>query len=210
MKMLIPNEFAVCDDPRILDYIKRYPFATLMSCAAGELALVKIPLLLKADPAKPAFPLLLEGHMARINPLAKILADDPRLTIMFDGAHDYISANWYEDSVLNVPTWNYSTVILEAEAELISEQKWLEESVIELTREFEPDRSWEDGVDRKFLSKLSRGIVGIKATAHSAKAKFKLSQNKSSEDRQRVIEALEQRQSPISRALADDMKDLVR
>lgn len=202
--MLVPKEFAAKDQQQLLAFIRRNPFATVICPAeAGraELAIVKIPL--KAVEKDGG--LVLEGHMAAIGPVAKALAADPSptATIMFDGAHDYISARWYADQVLNVPTWNYSTAVCEAECRLIRDPEWLRDSVLALTRQFEPDDQWEQSVDRRFVSKLTKAIVGIEAKVTSITGQFKLSQNKSPTDRKSVVRHLEERGN---HALADDMR----
>lgn len=204
MKMLIPKEFAVEDREQMVAFIRRNAFATVICSARSnepdELAMVKIPLLVKAAGER----VVLEGHMAAIGPVAKVLAEHPLATIMFDGAHDYISPRWYQDQVFNVPTWNYSTVVCEVECRLHRDQEWLTNSLLELSRQYEPDRSWEEGVDPRFFAKLTGAIVGIEAEVTAMTAQFKLSQNKSPADRASVADHL---RAAGNTRLADDMTD---
>lgn len=68
----------------------------------------------------------------------------------------------HENPSKGVPTWNYSTVIIEGVAEIIDSSEWLLGSVIEFTDKFEKDSSWKDSVDKDYLENLSKGIVGVK------------------------------------------------
>jgi transcriptional regulator len=47
-----------------------------------------------------------------------------------------------------------------------------------------------EGADPEYISRMERGIVGIEVAVASATGKYKLSQNRTAEDRERVIRAL--------------------
>jgi transcriptional regulator len=44
--------------------------------------------------------------------------------------------------------------------------------------------------DPEYIARMERGIVGVEIAVTSAMGKYKLSQNRSAEDRERVIHAL--------------------
>ena len=117
---------------------------------------------------------------------------------MFDGLHDYISPSWYESPSKGVPTWNYSTVIIEGIAEIIDSSEWLLKSVMEFTDKFEKDSSWKSSIDIDYLGNLAKGIVGIKIDVKEVHSKFKLSQNRSEIDKNNVINELSRRNKGLS------------
>lgn len=190
-----PSHFNIEDKNKVFDFICNNSFATLISSESGSVSNIsKVPLMLKEVEGK----LHLEGHFARLNPHWKYLESNPNVTVIFDGPHDYISPSWYQNTSKEVPTWNYSTVIVEGNAEVIDSQAWLLESVMEFSEKFEKDKSWKDSADKEYLSNLSRGIVGIKVQIEKIHSKFKLSQNKDEIDRNKVITELSGRNEGLA------------
>ena len=121
--------------------------------------------------------------------------------MIFSGPHAYISPSWYENPSKGVPTWNYSTVIIEGVTEVIDSSEWLLKSVMEFTDKFEKDTSWKDSVDKDYLSNLSKGIVGIKIQVKEIHSKFKLSQNKNNVDRNNVIDKLSSQNKNLTKLM---------
>ena len=140
-----------------------------------------------------------------LTPHWSYLENHPLITVLFDGAHDYISPTWYGDPTQNVPTWNYSTVLMHGKVSLFTDQERLLQSVLAMAEKFETDKSWETTVDKNFLSQLSKGIVGIEIELiGEIQSKFKLSQNRSDVDRKKFIEILSTKNSK----LAKDMENV--
>jgi len=193
--MYSPPHFQVEDKEKVLEFVRQNSFATLISCGENTVSNIsKIPLMLKDEEGQ----LYLEGHFARPNPHWKYLMDNPSVTVMFDGPHDYISPSWYENPTKDVPTWNYSTVIMKGVAGITDSSEWLLQSVMELSDKFENDSSWKDSVDKDFLRGLSKGIVGIKIQVKEIQSKFKLSQNRSELDKNNVMNELSSRNEELA------------
>lgn len=197
MKLYVPDHFL--NKSKEIELVRKYPFATLISNSGGSLEISKIPLLLKTD----GDDLVFEGHFSKANPHWKTISNDPKLTLIFDGAHDYVSPTWYSDPVKNVPTWNYSSVIAEVEGEVIQDKEWIAKSLGDLANNFENNRVWIDSVDKEFFGNLTNGVVGLRAKVTSIKSKFKLSQNREGKDQIQVIEKFKE----INKDLADDMNN---
>lgn len=80
MKLHVPKLHSIEDQETQIDFLKKYPFATLISNVDEELEISKVPLLLKQDGEK----LYLEGHLARANPHWRTISNNSNITMMFD------------------------------------------------------------------------------------------------------------------------------
>ena len=91
-----------------------------------------------------------------------------------------------------MPTWNYGVVHMRGPVTAIHDPEWLIQHVDELVN-FHEDGIGEGSKEASYEEirmKLLGGIVGFHMTVESVEAKFKLSQNRSEEDRAGVIEVL--------------------
>ena len=118
---------------------------------------------------------------------------------MFDSPHGYISPSWYSSPTTNVPTWNYTTILIEGSVELIDSTKWLLNSVIELSDAYETSSKWKDTVDKNYLNSLLAGIIGLRIKVEAINSKFKLSQNKSETELSNLTKNMEN--EPLSRLM---------
>jgi transcriptional regulator len=192
--MFRPAPFRVDDPARLAAFIAEYPFGILVTASEdGEPMATHIPFLFRPEGSNGAGPAgLLLGHMARANPHWRALDGHRPARVIFAGPHGYISPAWYGEHP-SVPTWNYATVhaIGRPRAFHNSEALWhlLETQVAA----FESGRSepWQLVLPEEYRRRMLAGIVGIEMPVERIEGKFKLSQNRSTEDRRRVIAALE-------------------
>lgn len=177
--MYIPRYFEVADQKKILDFIKANSFGQLISLVQGKLFASHIPFLIDREGTA------LLGHLAKANPQCSI--DNQEVLVTFQGAHGYISPSWYNSP--GVPTWNYQAVHVYGRCRVTEDARKLEEIVDSLTESNESrlETPW---VVEYSAAKL-RGIVGIEVEITDIECKFKLSQNRSEEDRAEVIRQLE-------------------
>ncbi len=131
--------------------------------------------------------------MAANNPQAKHLLQSPKATLIFQGAHTYISPRWYR-SGRDVPTWNYEVVHVSGKINLVSDFESLINILKKTSSFYEGPQGWQfelpdDLVDPKILC---RAIVGIELIPEKIEAKSKLGQNLSREDQFGVVEGLTQ------------------
>lgn len=182
-----PKHFSSDKNEQIIDFIEKYSFGTIISCKDNVVKHVtKIPFLLKCHNNE----YFMEGHLAKANPHVNFIRNNCKLIIMFDGPHDYISPTWYLDQSRSVPTWNFSTVIADGNAFIYEDKERLKESVIELSRKYEKDSSWENGLDQEYFTNLLNAIEGIEVRIETFHSKFKLSQNQNKENLNNVISKL--------------------
>lgn len=188
MSLYVPSHFAAPDRAAMARVVDDYPFATLVTATAGEPAISHLPLLLVADCAPWG---TLIGHFARANPHAQIAAGRPA-TAVFQGPHAYVSPRWYADPAASVPTWNFTAVHLHGTLELAAGARETRAILGQLVDRFESSRAhpWQFDPDEARAAAMIGAIIGFRIRVARADAKFKLSQNRSADDRQRVAAAL--------------------
>lgn len=147
-------------------------------------------------------------HLARGNALVRHL-DGGTVVAVITGPDGYVSPRWYEDDQ-QVPTWNYVALELEGTARRLDESALI--SVLEdLTERHEAriatGQPWTmDKLTADTRHKLLTAIVGFELEVRAWRPTFKLSQNKSADERKRLIGGLEAQGSP---AIAQLMRTLV-
>lgn len=136
----------------------------------------------------------LQFHLARGNALTRHLEGSTALVVI-NGPDAYVSARWYSDAN-QVPTWNYIAVELEGsvrrldDAELLQQ---LEDLSDQHEAKVEGGKAWTmDKMSQRHRDGLMRGIVGFEMEIETRRETVKLSQNKSLEERERVVAGLEQ------------------
>lgn len=199
--MYIPKQFNLKDEKLIREIIDEYSFATLISQHDGAPFATHLPLYLSDDHV------YLYGHFARPNPQWKDINNQTVLAI-FHGPHCYISPSWYETKDA-VPTWNYVTVHITGEMELIDNETELSASLNTLISKYEsPTSSYSvEEVDSNYLSNLNKGVQGFKLRIKQIEATAKLSQNHSTERQISVIENLEKRANTDDLEIAKLMRN---
>ncbi|AWM15915.1 FMN-binding negative transcriptional regulator [Bacillus inaquosorum] len=170
--MFIPAPFKL-NESDAYDVIRENGFATLFSMHEGMPFATHLPLLISDDKA------CLYGHFALQNPQWKDIVGQSVLAV-FHGPHCYISPSWYETNKA-VPTWNYVTVHVYGEVELLEDEKELADSMKDLVLKYEsPDSSYKlEDVDPAFLAGMNKGVKGFKINISKIEGKAKLSQNHS-------------------------------
>lgn len=200
--MYVPSKFSVTETQRIHSLIKQNPLATLISAVDGKSYVSHIPMTLsRQDSGK------LMGHLAMANPHWKMM-NGQTVTAIFHGPNAYITPQWYEQN--DVPTWNYAVVHVKGTIRLTHDEAELVCILKELTEivEHEASDPWQFWIPEELSDhKLKKAIVGIELTITETTAKFKLNQNRSTNDRRRVIEALRKRAQNDDLAVAELMEE---
>jgi transcriptional regulator len=151
-------------------------------------------------------------HMARANPQWKSIELGAAGLAIVHGPQAYISPSNYEGKTTDhrvVPTWNYESVHLSGTVEVSEDVELLRQIVSNLTNVHERERvqPWSvQEADPKYFEAQLHGIIAITLRITSVEAKYKLSQNRSFEDRKRVISDLESSPMPDDQEIADEMK----
>ncbi len=192
--------FAMTDVGELRRLIDLHPWVTLVS--QGDDGLVASHYAVMLDDERDD--LTIVGHVGK--PDDAILGLGEReLLVVVQGPHGYITPQWYGD-VPAVPTWNFISAHLSGIPELLSPEENLR--VLErLVDRFEGQEDGSRGLyalpnDATFVERLERGTVGFRLTPTRVTAKRKLSQNKTAEVVETIIDGLSE-QNP---ALAAEMR----
>jgi transcriptional regulator len=190
--MYVPKHFDEGHPDHLHALIVAHPLASLVTRASdGQIEINHLPFMTDGGAGTGN---ILRGHVARTNPMWAHL-DEP-VALVFQGPEGYVSPSWYATKAINprvVPTWNYAVVHVTGHARAIESQAWLTDLIRSLTDHHERDRDpiWSvDDAPEDFIARLTEQIVGIEVTIDSIVGKFKLSQNRSLEDQQGVIDGL--------------------
>ncbi|MCU0950097.1 MAG: FMN-binding negative transcriptional regulator [Burkholderiaceae bacterium] len=182
-----PRHFDPAQRAHALALIDAHPFATLITANAAD----------PSDPMVSHLPLMaacegeaivLIGHLAAANPQAAALADGQTATAIFHGPQGYVSPAWYTTRQA-VPTWNYLVVHARGRVRRIDDSAGKEQLLKALIDRHDlPYHAQWDALDAGWREGMKRGIVGLHVAVDVLAAKFKLSQNRSAEDRAGVLQ----------------------
>lgn len=201
----LPPAFTETREDVLLAHIERHDFGLLVTHGAAGLISSQIPFLAERRDGK----LYLQAHIARANPQGADLDGVGEALAIFPGPHAYISPSWYEAGPA-VPTWNYAAVHAYGPARRIDDPVWLRELVRRLSERHEAHEPapWDmQALPEPYVQSMLNGIVGIEIAVSRLEGKFKLSQNRPAADRPRITAALERRDDPDSRAVAQLMRE---
>lgn len=181
--------------------IRARPLGLLITNGAGGLNANPIPFLLEETDGA----LRLVAHMARANPQWREAGE---ALVVFTDADAYVSPEFYatkKETGKVVPTWNYATVHVHGTLRAIEDRDWLRAQVNALTLAHEKDRAvpWavSDAPDA-YIDQMLRAIVGIEIAVSRIEGKWKVSQNRTPEDRAGVVAGLEAARDPGAQAVA--------
>lgn len=188
--------------------MRRYSFAALFTHRSGESFATHLPFMI--DPDRGPFGTLV-AHMARANPHWRAFEGAPPSLVVFTGPHAYISPAWYAEQA-TVPTWNYTLVHASGQVRLVEDTTRLREMVMRLVELHESPlgNPWDVRKAETVIDVELEAIVGFEIPIDRLEGKFKLNQNRSVEDREGVIRALEKSTHPDEREVARLMREQLR
>lgn len=201
--MYIPPFFREGDLEKVADFVRRHDFAALV--ATGQDGAPIASHLLVELQAGPDGNWLVNGHMARGNPLWRALDPEREALLIFGGPNTYISPTWYGH--LNVPTWNYLAVHLYGRPRLIEPGEELQGILARLTGRYEAQGDYRlENLPADFVRKEMAGVMGFQIRVTRLEASFKLSQNRNDQDHASIVRELEKRGDEQSAEIAAEMK----
>lgn len=200
--MYVPEHFREDDPQRIRALLRDYSFGVLVTVAEGAPFASHLPFIYEPDRGTRG---MLSGHMARANPQWRHLVEAPSVLAMFEGPHTYVSPSWY--SQFGVPTWNYAVAHVYGKPKVLDDTAQVGAIVERLTAIHEAGfaEPWKADLSEARTGRMLEFIVGFEIEVTAVEAKFKLSQNRSVEDRKRVIAKLEASDSQTDHAVAELM-----
>jgi transcriptional regulator len=182
----IPEHFRVRDHADAIAFMRANPFTILVSSTSEGPFATHLPLVIREKGDQ----LTLRGHVAKANPHWRYLEQQPSCLTIFHGPHSYISPTNYNTHE-SVPTWNYGAVHVYGNARVFSAPDELLSVLHELIPMFEPTYAvqWAS-LSQGYRDRMLSHIVGFEIAVTKIEAKFKLSQNRTRDEQEKVIESL--------------------
>lgn len=163
------------DKNHMIEVIKSYPLATVISIKDNKPLITHLPLIYREADGK------LIGHIDIYNPQAELMKDNNQLTVLFSGPQCYISPSIY--STTQLPTWNYIKVHLQATVKAIESKEALKQSLITMTEFLEqPDHKYVLDANNPRMDANLNYIKMFEISITHWEGKFKLSQDKNTQD----------------------------
>jgi transcriptional regulator len=191
--LYVPEHFRETRIEALHGLIAHYSLGTLIAVTSEGITANHIPMQLLPAVDGPG---VLRGHIARANPLWRLLQNEAPVLAVFVGPDHYVSPSWYPSKREHgkaVPTWNYAAVHVRGRIRFIDDAGWLRDLVESLTDEHEQGiaNRWRiSDAPADFIDGMVRAIVGFEIRASAIEGKFKASQNRSAADRAGVADAL--------------------
>jgi transcriptional regulator len=197
-----PEHFQPRSEGAALKAIAAWPLATLVT---DGLVATHLPMLLDGD--------VLVGHIARANPHWQQAPDGTKALAVFSGPSAYVSPGFYATKREHgrvVPTWNYVAIHVHGHIAWIDDPVQKRIIVRDLTDRFEAAEAkpWSiDDAPDSYVDAMLRGIVGVRLHVERIESQFKLSQNRTEDDRTGAELGLDNRSDDASRTVAALMRD---
>jgi transcriptional regulator len=208
--MYIPRANQETRIPVIHKLMEERPFASLITMGATGLFASHIPMVLERDGTEMG---RLKGHLSRANRQWRDFTPDVEALAIFSGPQHYITPSWYPEKQENgrvVPTWNYAVVHAYGHLRVIEDSDWLMahlESLVTI-HEAELAAPWKiQDAPAEYIASQVKGIVGLEMVIERLEGKWKVSQNRSEQDRAGVAKGLAEldtKESLAMKALVDE------
>lgn len=184
--LYIPEHFVVREHATAIAFMRANPFAILVSATNDGPFATHLPVVIRENGER----LILRGHVAKANPHWRYMEQQSWCLMIFHGPHAYISPKNYAAQE-NVPTWNYGAVHAYGNGRIYSAHEDLLEMLHDLIPTFEAayEQQWES-LSQQYRERMLNHIVGFEIEVTKLEGKFKLSQNRTKEEQQNVIESL--------------------
>ena len=174
------------DKEDMLSFIRTFSFAPIVSVAANKPIATHLPFVIQSD--KGGYKLV--SHFSKANDQWQNIEGQECL-IIFSEPHAYISPTHYTNPQ-SVPTWNYVSVHVYGKIKLLQDVESAMNILEQMIQNYEPEyqSKWKD-LSSDYKSKMLKGIVAFEVEITDIQATEKLSQNKTKEEREKIIATLE-------------------
>lgn len=182
-------------------FCNNYPFATIVTYDDGDYHQSYTPIIVMDDGDTFQF------HLSRSNPHTKALKANSYILLSFLGPHGYVPPSWFVEDNL-VPTWNYMTVQVKGNAKEI-DGRALTTQLEKMSLLFNNlyDDNWTNMFTLDLNHKLQSMIVGYEVSSTVTEAKFKLSQNRTSESLKKYKDKMLSYNANYFRHMIEELED---
>jgi transcriptional regulator len=177
----------------LLAFMRRYPFGALVTSGPNGLMASHLPLNVSLGDNR----FTITGHMAKANDQWREFGDGQVLAI-FSGPHAYISPQHYPPGTW-APTWNYIAVHAHDRAHVVDDR----ESKLAILRDTiaSAEPGFQDQFDtyaEDWVEGRLKAIVAFAVKVTRIEGRWKLSQDRDAETRERISAALEREGGPAA------------
>lgn len=182
--MYIPKQFANTNHDEIIAFMQQYSFGTIVTASNNLPIATHIPFIIEEIDGE----VIISSHFAKANPQALDL--DKPILIIFTEPHAYISPKHYEKEQ-SVPTWNYVAVHAYGKATVLRETEQQLQLMEKSIRTYDVAYldQW-NSLSDEFKLRMLNGIVAFEVRINDLQAVNKLSQNKTSAERESIVKEL--------------------
>ena len=191
--MYTPAQFQETRPEVLRQLMRRHPLAAVVTITPHGLTANHVPLVF--DPSAGVHGVL-RGHVARANPIWRLVARRSPVLAIFQGPDHYVTPSWYPAKLAHgkvVPTWNYAVVHVHGTIVWHEDPAWLRGFLETLTEGHEAHRAepWRVAdAPEKYIERMLTSIVGFEIAVSSLTGKWKLGQNRAAEDRAGIAAGL--------------------
>ena len=198
--MYIPKINLATDQEEIVEFMKRFSFATIITSNNNIPIATHLPFLVSIRDEK----IILTPHIAKVNDQSKDL-ENHQILVIFSEPHAYISPTHY-DKELNVPTWNYISVHAYGDGKLITKTEEVFKVLDQTIENYESSflEKW-NSFSLEYKTNMAKGIVAFEISINDLQAKKKISQDKSETEEQKIIDALSKSSDSNEQYIAEYM-----
>jgi transcriptional regulator len=192
------------DEPVIMEFIERYPFAFLTGCdSTNRPVATQAPVFLEQRENRIA----LSGHIMKGTDHHEAFSSNEQVLAVFNGPHTYVSATWYSNPQV-ASTWNYMSVHARGVIRFLDRdglEAVLRKTSLHFENHDEQSSTVFDNLPAEFTNKVMNMIVGFEIEVSELKAVFKLSQERDAQTHRRIVEKLNNGDED-ARKIATEMK----
>lgn len=188
--------------------MRAYPLATVVVMTNAGLEANLLPLECVA-PSVGGGHGQLKGHVAREHSLALAVGEGAQVLVVFQSPNAYVSPRWYVNGQRSgrlAPSWNYVAVEARGCIRFVDDSEWMRAHLQALTQSQETHRArpWSlQDASAAFVDGAARRLLGFEIDIEQLAGKRFLSQQRTAEDRQSLVEHLHREPSGAARDVAD-------
>jgi transcriptional regulator len=185
------NHFTENETQLVIDFMKENSFAMITGFGETYPVATQIPLEVEEKDGK----LFLSGHLMKKTDQHNAFEGNENVLVVFTGPHCYVSASWYHNPQ-SASTWNYMAVHAKGKIKFTDEAGTYE-AIKAVTNKYEGTQTVAafNNMPKEYTMQHIKAIVGFTIEVESFENVFKLSQNKTEEEKINIIAKLKERKS---------------
>ncbi len=183
--------FTEDDTKLVIELMKENSFAMITGFGEIYPVATQIPL----DVVEKDGKLLLSGHLMKKTDHHIAFERNENVLVLFTGPYCYVSASWYANPQ-TASTWNYMTVQVKGKIKFTDEEGTYE-AIKAVTNKYEGVETIAafNNMPKEYTMQHIKAIVGFTIEVESIENVFKLSQNKTEEEKRNIVAKLRERNS---------------